>query len=105
MSNEYPTDEELEIIRNYDCIQDPLGLIDYIGSIWWTPSFGFKYSGKKNKKLELHTGGWSGNEEIIGELMGTMFWIAFWEKSYRGGHYYFKIPYYYLKSILKARVK
>jgi len=97
--NEYPTQEELDKIKNWDAIGDPLGLIDFIESIWWTPSFGFKYSGKRTKKLELHTGGWSGNEDIIGVLNETMFWACFWEKSFRGGHYYFTIQSVYLKSI------
>jgi hypothetical protein len=44
------------------------------------------------RKLELHTGGWSGNEEIISVLQNSMFWVMYWQKSERGGHYYFELP-------------
>lgn len=47
--------------------------------------------GKNNRfYLELHTGGWLENEEIIEELIQSFFWVLFWQKSERGGHYYFK---------------
>ncbi len=39
--------------------------------------------------LELTTGGWSENEEIISELSETMFWSFWWEESKRGGYYKF----------------
>ena len=44
--------------------------------------------------LELHTGGWSGNEDIIDKLSDTLFWMICWESTRRGGHYYFEIPKY-----------
>lgn len=43
--------------------------------------------------LELHTGGWSGNEDIIQALQNNkLFWVN-WEMSRVGGHYYFKIDF------------
>jgi len=63
-------------------------LIEYLKSIWWTPEMGIK---EKGNILELHTLGWSGNELIMNKLVQTMFWKLYWEKSVRGGHYYFKI--------------
>jgi hypothetical protein len=39
--------------------------------------------------LELITGGWSENEEIINQLSTTMFWILWWQESKRGGYYKF----------------
>ena len=45
----------------------------------------------KGEVLELHTGGWSGNEDIIRALQRNK---AFWkllEKEEAGGHYYFKL--------------
>lgn len=88
MSNEYPRPEELEKIENWP-FEDVLGLIEYIQGLWWMPEWGFEYK-PKSKKLELHTGGWSGNEDIIRALMHTSLWVLYWEKTIRGGHYYFK---------------
>ena len=42
--------------------------------------------------LELVTGGWSGNEEIIDVLSQTVFWGLHWVCSYRGGSHLFYIP-------------
>ena len=91
--NEYPTESQLKVIRNWykRDSQPVIDLIDFIGALWWMPDWGFKLTGKRVLRLELHTGGWSGNEDIINELHNTMFWMLYWRKSIRGGHYYFKI--------------
>ena len=89
----YPTEEELETIRKWDWIDgDIRKLLDHVEECWWEPEWGFCLTGKRVLRLELHTGGWSGNEEIIGVLQDTMFWTLYWERSKRGGHYIFKIP-------------
>jgi len=41
------------------------------------------------KVLELTTGGWSENEEIINQLSDTFFWFLWWQESHRGGYYKF----------------
>lgn len=33
------------------------------------------------KILELTTGGWSENEEIIDQIADTMFWFLWWQKK------------------------
>lgn len=93
MKNEYPTEKELKEITNWDITkQDIRLLLEYIEDIWWCPDFGFKLSGKRILNLELNTGGWSGNEDIIIALKKNfLFWSMFWEKSIKGGHYYFRI--------------
>ena len=83
---DYPTEEELEKIKAWEP-SDIKGLLSFIKSIWWHPDWGFKL---QENCLELHTGGWSGNEMIIDELEKTIFWFMFWQKSERGGHYYFQ---------------
>jgi hypothetical protein len=48
-------------------------------------------------RLELVTGGWSENEEFIGDLRSVdnvkqsrwMFWMTCWESSHRGGLHVF----------------
>ncbi len=100
MNNEYPRDSELREIKKWDVIKGNLPeFVDYIKSLWWMPEWGFKlYRGREHifrqwcMKLELHTGGWSGNEDVIGTLQGTFFWTLFWQKSIRGGHYWFEFP-------------
>lgn len=96
----YPTEEELKTIEKWDLskhkVQD---LLEHVRECWWQAEWGFDldrtstYSKSPALRLELHTGGWSGNEEIIGALQANLlFWALYWEKSERGGHYTFKIP-------------
>ena len=93
LKEEYPSDRDLEIIEHWDVMKCGVdGLLEYIKNIWWLPDWGFKLIGKKILWLELHTGGWSGNEDIIEALKkNEYFWAIYWIKSLRGGHYYFKI--------------
>lgn len=86
MSNEYPREQELKRIEKWNIPDDLNGLLEFIEELW-------KYSEyfiRKDNLLELHTGGWSGNEDIIFSLeRNTMFYCLYWQKSERGGHYYF----------------
>lgn len=94
----YPTKEELEQVRKYAYHQDFFGnkeismdinkLIELLQEIWYYPD----YVRRDGRNLELHTGGWSGNEEIIDVLTQSLFWLMYWQKSERGGHYYFELP-------------
>jgi len=104
----YPTKQQLKKIERWDK-NDTKGLISYIQNLWWAPDWGFRlkegkthrhlykipiktrFFRKKCLKLELHTGGWSGNELIIDALKKTTFWMLYWTMSRRGGHYYFEI--------------
>ena len=91
MTEEYPTEEELEKIRKWDVVKDPMGLIAFIKGLWKYPDY-FVVKGKRVIKLELSTGGWSGNEDIIGALReNEMFFLLWWQKSIMGGHYFFRI--------------
>lgn len=68
-----------------------MGLITFIKGLWKYPDY-FVVKGKKTIKLGLHTGGWSGNEDIIEALQeNEMFFLLYWLKSVRGGHYYLQI--------------
>ena len=89
MEEEYPTKEELEFIALYRFNHDKgfLPLVEHILRLWhWSD-----YAKWDGKNLELHTGGWSGNEDIINALTDTPFWMFYWKKSERGGHYYFEV--------------
>jgi hypothetical protein len=87
----YPTDEELAAIESWEVV-DIMGLVEYVMDLWHWSDYATLTHDVDKCLLELHTGGWSGNESIIDTLMGTMFWGACWEKSMRGGHYWFDIP-------------
>lgn len=93
-SNIYPTEEELSKIRNWDIIENGIeGLIGFIEERWEFASYGMGFFQWNGMELELHTGGWSGNESIIDALESNhLFWMSYWQASKRGGHYYFKIP-------------
>jgi hypothetical protein len=98
-NNGYPTDEWLDFIKNYKP-SESLPLIKFVSDFlrygWWMHEWGFvlhrKYNGKR--RLELHTGGWSGNEEIIDAIKSNM-WLTHFQMRYvmweTGGHYYFEI--------------
>jgi hypothetical protein len=85
----------LNYIETYDCIKnpEPCDLLRTIKSMWMYADVGyFKYD-KSTREFELHTAGWSDNEEIISALKKNLiFWSLYWMKSERGGHYYFHIP-------------
>ena len=97
----YPTDECLEYIKNYDCT-DIEDFLEGLKLIWAYSDWGFKltkvyksngWQHRKQRTLQLHTAGWSGNESIINALQSNfIFWSMYWWKTYRGGHYYFQIP-------------
>ena len=92
--SEYPTESELKKIRNWE--GDLLDLAHYVISLWSYPDRaklykGKDFFGKSIKKLYLSTGGWSGNEGIMGALQRNfMFWSLCWVQSKRGGHYWFE---------------
>jgi hypothetical protein len=89
--NDYPTKSELGHLRELgEDWGNPQKVIDFLKEIWHWQDY-VKVSGKKVIRLELITGGWSGNEEIIATLNNTMFWRLWWEKSERGGCYLFVI--------------
>ena len=104
----YPTEEELATFKKWDirkmsavAIRDfsPQEVVAHLRAIWWYPERQIEmhpgrewYRHKKVMKLVLHTGGWSGNEDIIDKLQDTFFWLMYWAETHRGGHYYFEIP-------------
>lgn len=60
----------------------------------WNKEYGcidcLKLENNEATEIELHTGGWSENEEIVDAICDTKFWLFYWQKSERGGHYLFK---------------
>ncbi len=86
----YPDKRELARIRKWDAIGDPLGLLEYVKQLW--SDYGSYTYNAETGELALITGGWSGNESIIAALeRNLLFWALFWQKSERGGGYWFRV--------------
>jgi len=88
----YPTPDELEAIACWDdlTVDGFEKLFEYIQQLWY---WSFPYIVKHDRcHYELHTGGWSGNEDIICAMRNnTLLWALSWECARRGGHYYFDL--------------
>ncbi len=93
----YPTDEYLKFIKDYTFDTMPImDMVNIICENWYFGDWGCSLSRKYRgiRKLELHTGGWSGNEEIIDAIRSNIYLTHFkmqYVKWYTGGHYYFEI--------------
>ena len=93
----YPTDEYLKFIEEYT--PDKMPIMDFVEVLregWYFDDWGFKLKRKYRdvRKLELHTGGWSGNEDIIEAIISNIYLTHFsmmYIKWYAGGHFYFEI--------------
>lgn len=84
--NGYPTEETLKTIREWPW-DHWWGLWHYVQRAWRYPD----YFSVGRKYVRMSTGGWSGNEMLIGALMdNVMIWNLAWLESRIGGHYTFK---------------
>ena len=92
MNYEYPEEHELKMIEKWEYTDFP-GLMKYIEELWSYPQYWKETHIDPNyTKYEISTGGWSGNEDIVGAMMSnSMFWMNCWLISTRGGHYEFEV--------------
>jgi len=89
----YPTRAELRKIKNWKMKDGWIELAKYIQSIWhWGDEYAY-FVNEEDHNFELHTGGWSGNEEMVDALKKSsgFFWMFCWVESRRGGHYKFMV--------------
>ena len=96
-SDGYPTEDTLNVIKNWDYKLGFIDLMDYVKECWEYPEC-FNKENIKNDlgtpiiRYEISTIGWSGNEDIIRSLReNRMFWACCWVQSRRGGHYIFEV--------------
>ena len=89
----YPDEKDLKEIERWDIIKQGVrGLLVLVEENTNWPDWAFSIKGKRVLRFEFHTGGWSGNEDVISALQrNILFFPMFWRKSEAGGHYYFKI--------------
>lgn len=91
----YPSDRTLETIRQWPW-NDLNGCLDFIAKAWHWPEFGVRWELRpfeaecvhaepSERFLRLATGGWSGNEEIIGAMRHNMMLQTRWRLSSCGG--------------------
>ena len=88
----YPTDAALRKIELFR--GTPAELIEYLKPLWWSDLITVEQAlrwGRPITRLTLTTGGWSGNESIMGALSDTMFQTLFWQESQRGGRSVYEI--------------
>lgn len=94
-SDHYPTEKWLEFVRDYTPqAEDALPLEEFITLLeegWYYSDCG--YFRFKGDRLELHTAGWSGNEELLSVLLDNASLMEVLElvQEREGGHYYFDI--------------
>jgi hypothetical protein len=85
----YPTEETLAFIRNARVRFNEL--FKFIQKAWGN-GYGWFHAlpDKEGTHYRLVTGGWSGNEEIIGAMQeNNIFWDLCWQSSKRGGEFLF----------------
>ena len=89
----YPDEVSLKQIEHWDILTQPIeGLLSLIEENTNWADRQIERRGKRVIYYTYHTGGWSGNEDVIEALQrNSLFWAMFWRKHIKGGHYYFRI--------------
>ena len=89
---QYPSEEVLSRIETWPA-DNIDGWFDYIRQNWW---MGEELIDDHGIEIDMSTGGWSGNEDIIEAMQeNALMWNLCWVQSRRGGHFIFQR--YYLK--------
>lgn len=89
MNQDYPAEEQLNAIRKADMFENDLPAMVELIEDAWNHTYGKMIF--NDGVLSLATGGWSGNEDVMGALNDNeTFWRLYWWKSERGGRFWFK---------------
>lgn len=109
MEDNYPDEQELDYIRNFDILKEhPINLVKYIREIWWPfnhddqegkySTFTIEekeaeFTDQKVYWVECSTVGWSGNESILDALEDCKSFNSIFHVQWRrGGHNIYEIP-------------
>lgn len=87
--SEYPSDKDLRAIRNWDYEKGWGGFLDLVDSAW---NHTYGTIRKSRRYIRFITGGWSGNEDIIGAMSRNFIFQSHWYKSERGGYHVYEMP-------------
>ena len=82
-------------IKDYDIFVYPIkDIINWIESGWEYATQGYfkKYQYANKIHVQLHTAGWSDNEDTYYQFEKIKGIKYFWKKSEAGGHYYYEFP-------------
>lgn len=92
-SDGYPTEELLDYISRLSPLEhDPFEIAEYINECWhWNDMSRWLNRNPQEGCWTISTGGWSGNESIIAALRKSLWWMCYWYREERGGHFWFKI--------------
>lgn len=101
-ADDYPTEDTLEFLSHVGSAGKAL---DYLRAAWKSHLVGgatenisaheaaVVRSDFGDRYLRVSTGGWSGNEALLGALRkNTIVWRTTWQMSARGGLHIFKYP-------------
>lgn len=97
----YPTDETLDRIENWEVktFSDALDAMDFVGRAWYYPdrwerrTTGHPITARREVEYAFSTGGWSGNESLVGAIeKNTMLQMLGAWSWQRGGHYVYRFP-------------
>lgn len=93
-SNGYPDTGALDRLANF--VGSPQDYAAYAQSLFWaenTDSGEFVDDhGHKMHWVNFKSGGWSGHDSVIDIIQGSLFQIAFWFRSERGGLHVYQVP-------------
>ena len=97
----YPTDATLRVIAKWPIAtyDDCEALLNYVRLAWRYPTY-FRVQPRRFREYKggrllrrwlISTGGWSGNESLIGAMeKNIMLHALCWHSSQRGGHYEYR---------------
>lgn len=89
----YPTEDSLSRLAEAPCLNNEefVQIMDQIREVWWHPDYFTKLVDRNGRThYMVSTGGWSGNEDLIGAMQrNTLLWMLHFQSVHSGGHYHF----------------
>jgi hypothetical protein len=91
---EYPTEWGIAQLRQFR--GTPHQFVGLVVRMWWEPTplrvDAGTDDGKPVMVIRMATGGWSGNEQLVGVVEASFFGVLYWQSSCRGGLHVYHVP-------------